>query len=94
MGSDIYILDNGYILNDTGRSGTETITISKLDYNDKKVDLNTYESYDGTYDNDFKDAYCRINDVEVSSDKYRSELGKYFDNLNDNLKKIVLNKSF
>lgn len=90
----LYILDNGYILNDTGRSGTETITISKLDYNDKKVDLNTYESYDGTYDNDFKDAYYRINDVEVSSDKYRSEIGKYFDNLNDNLKKIVLNKSF
>ena len=87
--SEVCILNNGYICNYRGHSGSYYTEISKLDSNDNKIIINRYEYYEGTIDEDFKNAHYKINDVEVTEDEYVEAL-KYF----NNVKYILVSKYF
>lgn len=87
--SEVCILNNGYICNYRGRSGSYYTDISKLDSNDNKIIINKYEYYEGTIDEDFKNAHYKINDVEVTEDEY-DEVLKYFNDKKD----ILVSKYF
>ena len=87
--SEVCILNNGYICNYRGRSGSYYTEISKLDSNDNKIIINKYEYYEGTIDEDFKNAHYKINDVEVTEDEY-DEVLKYFNDKKD----ILVSKYF